>query len=70
MNLENEMYRVMAVMSQTGRSTSGFDGFLNHVDELKHAYEKFRFAGGSEKPMFSNVYGKVKAYISDFLPEM
>ena len=60
--------KVMAVMSQTGRRAAGFDGFLNHVDELEHAYEKFRFAGGSEKPMFSNVYGKVKAYISDFLP--
>jgi hypothetical protein len=62
--------KVKAVMSQTGRSTAGFDGFLNHVEELEHAYEKFRFAGGSEKPIFSNVYGKVKTYISDFLPKM
>ena len=60
--------KVKAVMSQTGRSTAGFDGFLNHVDELEHAYEKFKFADGSEKPIFSNVYENVKAYISEFLP--
>ena len=62
--------KVKAVMSQTGRSTAGFDGFLNHVDALEHAYEKFRFAGRSVKPMFSNVYRNVKSYISDFLPKM
>ena len=62
--------KVKAVMSQTGRAPAGFEGFLNHIDDVEHAYEKFRFAGGAEKPKFSDVYITVKTYISDFLLQM
>lgn len=50
------------------RQLGDFNGFLNRVDELKHSYEKFRFAGGINKPPFEKVYHAVKSFLADILP--
>lgn len=59
---------VEQVLSDIGRTIDDFNGFLHREDELKHSYDKFRFAGDIEKPPFSEVYQSVKDYIKDFLP--
>ncbi len=46
-----------------------FNSFLNCLVELKHAYEKFRFAGDVNKPTFEDVYYTVKDYIKDELSQ-
>lgn len=60
---------VLQTLKETNRSLGSFDGFLNRVDELKHAYEKFRFSGDINKPPFDEVYNAVKTYISGILPK-
>ena len=45
-----------------------FHGFLHRTEELRHSYEKFRFAGGVNKPSFDEVYRAVRWYIKDVLP--
>ena len=60
---------VLQTLKNCGRILDSFDGFLNKSDELKHSYEKFRFAGGVNKPPFEEVYEDVKAFIRDVLPE-
>jgi hypothetical protein len=45
-----------------------FHGFLHGIDDLRHAYEKFRFTGGVNKPPFDEVYVKVKTYLKNVLP--
>ena len=47
----------------------GFIGFLRRPEELRHSYEKFRFAGDVNKPPFEEVYRTVKAYIKEVLPK-
>mgnify|MGYP004553998995 CR=1 FL=1 len=37
--------------------------------ELAHSYEKFRFTGTVDKLPFEELYGAVRAYIQDVLPE-
>lgn len=59
---------VMQTLKNSGRTLDTFQGFLYHENELRHAYEKFRFAGDVDKPPFEEVYGAVKAYIRDVLP--
>lgn len=60
---------VHEILHDTNRSLGSFDGFLNRVDELKHAYEKFRFSGDINKPSFDEVYNAVRTYISEILPK-
>jgi len=60
---------VRGAMAKTGRNPESFEGFLLHRAELLHAYDKFRFGGGAEKPVFDTVYDAVKLYIKDFLPQ-
>ena len=54
---------VLRVLNENGRALGSFDGFLNKVDDLRHSYEKFRFAGGIGKPSFDEVYGAVKDFV-------
>lgn len=56
-------------LKSSGKALEGFDGFLHRSDELKHSYDKFRFAGDVSKPPFEAVYRSVKEYIRDLLPE-
>lgn len=59
---------VLNILKNSGRTLDSFDGFLNRTEELKHSYEKFRFAGDVSKPPFEEVYQAVKNYIKDILP--
>ena len=61
--------RLRKTLSDSGKMMMDFHGFLFGIEELKHAYDKFRFTGGVNKPPFSMVYAKVKAYLQDVLPE-
>ena len=60
---------VMQTLKNSGRALDSFNGFLHRTEELKHSYEKFRFAGGVDKPPFEDVYSTVKSYIRDVLPK-
>lgn len=59
---------VMKIISESERTLEDFNAFLYRKDELKHAYEKFRFNGNVDKPSFDEVYNNVKVYIKDILP--
>lgn len=59
---------ILETLKDSGRSLDSFNGFLHRTNDLKHAYEKFRFAGDIEKPSFDEVYYGVKTYIKDILP--
>ncbi len=59
---------VRETLKNSGRELENFKGFLHRSDELRHSYEKFRFAGDVSKPPFEEVYRTVKAYIKDVLP--
>ncbi|MBQ7500658.1 MAG: nucleotidyl transferase AbiEii/AbiGii toxin family protein [Clostridia bacterium] len=60
---------VLETLKNSGRQLESFNGFLHRSGELRHSYEKFRFAGGVNKPPFEEVYQTVKAYIKDVLPK-
>lgn len=59
---------IMQTLNKNGRELGDFNGFLHRVDELRHSYDKFRFAGDVNKPPFDEVYHTVKIYIKDVLP--
>lgn len=59
----------MQTLKESERIIGSFDGFLHHKDELKHAYDRYRFTGDINKPSFETVYAKVKRYIKDILPK-
>lgn len=59
---------IVNALKDSGRTLGNFNGFLHRTDDLRHSYEKFRFAGGVNKPPFDEVYGEVKSYIRDMLP--
>ena len=60
---------VLQAVKDSGRTLGSFDGFLNKPDELRHAYNKFRFDGDVSKPAFEKVYQTVWEYIAEVLPE-
>jgi len=60
---------LMKTLQTSGRHLESFDGFLHRGDDLKHAYDKFRFSGDVSKPGFDEVYAEVKAYIKPILPK-
>jgi len=60
---------VLDAIKTSGRDLGDFDKFLNHKDDLEHAYEKFRFEGNVHKPAFQEVYDAVSRFIGDFLPQ-
>lgn len=59
---------IMKALSTNERTLGDFDAFLNRQDELKHSYEKFRFAGDINKPSFEEVYNIVREYVKEILP--
>ena len=59
---------VLQTLINSGRPLDTFYGFLNRTEDLRHAYEKFRFMGSVNKPPFEEVYHTVKSYIKDVLP--
>ncbi len=59
---------VLENIKNSGRDLESFNSFLLCPEELRHAYEKFRFAGDVSKPPFEEVYRAVKKYIKDILP--
>lgn len=60
---------VMQTLKDSGRTLDTFQGFLHRSEDLRHSYEKFRFAGDVNKPLFDEVYCAVKSYIKDVLPK-
>lgn len=60
---------IIQTLKNSDRTLDTFNGFLHRTEELRHSYEKFRFEGGVNKPPFEEVYGIVKTYIDDVLPE-
>lgn len=60
---------VCQTLKNSGRTLEDFSGFLHKTEELQHSYEKFRFAGGVNKPDFEDVYHCVKTYIKGVLPK-
>lgn len=60
---------ITQALKSGGRTMDSFHGFLYRPEDLRHSYEKFRFAGGAKKPPFAEVYRAVKLYIQDILPK-
>lgn len=60
---------IVQTLKNSNRVLDTFDGFIRRTEDLKHSYEKFRFAGGVNKPMFEEVYNTVSLYINDILPQ-
>lgn len=56
------------VMKANGKTPGSFDAFLNKKDELRHAYDKFRFEGDVYRQEFDDVYQTVFDYIATVLP--
>lgn len=65
---ELDLDHLQQTLSNSGKVMEDFHGFLYGTEELRHAYDKFRFTGGVNKPPFDKVYAKVKAYLKDVLP--
>jgi hypothetical protein len=64
-----EKLNVLSSLKISGRTLGNFNAFLYKSEELKHSYDKFRFAGNVPKPSFDVVYKTVKLYIKDILPK-
>ena len=60
---------IVQTLNATGRPLGSFSGFLSQTDELEHAYAKFRFSGGVNKPPFEEIYQTLKQYIGSILPK-
>ena len=60
---------VIQTLKDSGRSLDTFHGFLYRAEDLRHSYEKFRFAGSVNKPPFDEIYRSVKSYIKAVLPK-
>lgn len=60
---------VLQTLKNSGRKLDGFHGFLHRQEDLRHSYDKFRFAGDVAKPPFDEVYLDVKLFIRDILPK-
>ena len=65
--LELDAKDVLKALDRSGRKLGDFEGFVNRIDDLKHSYEKFRFSGGVNKPLFDEVYQTVRGYISELI---
>ncbi len=60
---------ITQILQNNDKTLGTFNGFLHREEELKHAYEKFRFTGDIDRPSFDEVYHTVKSYIKDVLPK-
>lgn len=58
---------VINTIKNSGKILGNFEEFNKQTEELKYAYEKFRFNGNINKPLFEEVYESVKEYISKFI---
>lgn len=56
-------------LNENGRKLGTFDGFFRRKSDVRHAYEKFRFEGGVEKPDFEEVYGRAASFLIGLYPE-
>ena len=61
--------KVRKTLIESGKTLGSFQGFLFRTQDLRHAYEKFRFSGDVNKPSFEEVYHSVKSYIGEVLPK-
>ena len=59
---------VLETLKNSQKTLGDFDGFLHRQDELRHAYDKFRFSGDVNKPSLEEIYNAVKSFISPMLP--
>lgn len=66
---ELDTEKIMQTLKNSNRELDSFDGFLHRYKDLQHSYDKFRFAGGVNKPPFEEVYHSVKVYIKSVLPK-
>lgn len=66
---EFDTANVVQTLKYSNRILGDFNGFIHRTSDLRHSYEKFRFAGGVNKPSFEEVYSCVKKYIKDVLPK-
>ncbi len=57
---------VESALANSKRTLGDFSDFLHRTEELRHAYEKFRFEGGVGKPSFETVYDGALSYIRGF----
>lgn len=64
---ELDVAKVNDALSKMGRELGTFDGLVNRVDELRHAYDKFKVDDDVEKPDFDTVFGAVIKYIEPFM---
>ena len=60
---ELDQNTLMQTINNSGKHLESFDGFLHRADDLRHAYEKFRFTGDATKPTFDEVYEAVRQYV-------
>ena len=60
--------QVLQAVADSGRTLGTYNGFLYKTEELRHAYNKFRFDGDVSKPAFDDVYQTVHEYITEVLP--
>lgn len=60
--------KVVDALDKSGRSLGDFNGFLYRIDDLEHAYDKFRVGDDIKKPAFDEMYRSVRDYIKDVLP--
>ena len=63
-----EWPEVLQAVKDSGRTLGSFDSFLTRTEDLRHAYNKFRFDGDVIKPAFDEVYQTVREYIAEALP--
>ena len=66
---EFDVQKIYSTLKCSERTMGDFQGFLQRKEDLRHSYEKFRFAGGVNKPPFDAVYREVKIYLKDVLPK-
>lgn len=53
---EFDVQKIYSTLKCSERTMGDFQGFLQRKEDLRHSYEKFRFAGGVNKPPFDAVY--------------
>lgn len=60
--------KVVDALDESGRSLGDFNGFLYRIDDLEHAYGRFKVGDDVKKPDFDEMYCSVRDYIKDILP--
>ena len=64
---ELDVAKVNDAQIKMGRELGTFDGLVNRVDELRHAYDKFKVDDDVEKPDFDTAFGAVIKYLEPFM---